>query len=130
MGGDLGILIRLVGERVELAQGVRLVAGGQTRQRPIQSGRGDVGTVRVCSQVPIERRHGVAVVHGKVAGPTQHKGVDLAGGAQVVEQTQGVGGGARRRKLVERGLQRQDRGIALAQVAADLGETEQLLAER
>src|SRR5260221_2823670 len=35
---------RIIGERVELAQGVRLVAGGQTRQRPIQSGRGNVGT--------------------------------------------------------------------------------------
>ncbi len=128
MSSDLGVLVGIVCERVELAQRVWLVAGRQTCQSSIQTRRGYVRAIRVRGQVAIEGRDGVAVVHGEVACAAQDERIDLASRAQVVQQARRIGRGTGRRKLVERGLECLDGGITFPQVAADLGQTEELLA--
>ena len=127
--GDLGFLVGIVGERVELAQRVRFVAGRQAGQRFVQSGSGNIRPIRVRLQVLIERGHRVAVVHGEVARAAEHERIDLVGRSQLVEQAQCIRRRAGGRELIEGGFQRLQGSIRFAEVAADLCQTEQLLAK-
>ena len=128
--GDFGVLVGIVGEGIQLAQGVGLIARRKTRQGPVQPRGGYIGPGRVDLQILIERRHGVAVVHGEVPRTAKHERIDLVGGAEVVEQPQGVGRSCGGRELVQCRLERLHSGVPFTEIAADLSKTEQLLAKR
>ncbi len=127
--GELGVLVGIVGDGVELAQGAGLVARSKAGQRFVESGGCGVGAVRLRLQIAVEGCDGVAVIDGEVPGAAEDEGVDLVGRLQLIEEPQGIGGGGGAGELVQRGLEGADRFIAFAKVAADLGQAEQLLAE-